>query len=86
MPPSFKQEIEGIKYNPAQDMQPEDAFAPVGDPNKCLRLPPSVQVYFIGTEKDCASLSKLVGQPFIGMDSEWRPTMTKFDQMRPALL
>lgn len=29
---------------------------------------------------------KLKGSEFVGMDSEWRPTMTKFNKMRPALL
>jgi len=28
----------------------------------------------------------LIGKEFVGMDSEWRPQITKFDIMRPALL
>jgi len=28
----------------------------------------------------------LTGKDMVGMDSEWRPQMTKFDVMRPALL
>jgi len=49
-------------------------------------LPKDVQVRFIGTEKDVVHLRQLIGKLYVGMDSEWRPTMTKFDLMRPALL
>ena len=45
-----------------------------------------MSVKFIGTERECQQLRKLIGKPIVGMDSEWRPTMTKFDSMRPALL
>jgi hypothetical protein len=31
-------------------------------------------------------LKAMIGKPYIGIDSEWRPQMTKFDFMRPALL
>lgn len=31
-------------------------------------------------------LEELLDSEYIGVDSEWRPTMTKFDPMRPALL
>lgn len=64
---------------------PIDQFGPASG-NQCLRLPPSLRVHFIGTEKDCELLRSLVGREFVGMDSEWRPQMTKFDLMRPALL
>ena len=43
-------------------------------------------VKFIGNAHECQQLRKLIGRPIVGMDSEWRPTMTKFDSMRPALL
>ena len=45
-----------------------------------------MDVKFISTVKDVNLLKSLIGKPMIGMDSEWRPTMTKFDNMRPALL
>lgn len=45
-----------------------------------------VKVTFIGNEKDCEILRSLTGKDMVGMDSEWRPQMTKFDVMRPALL
>ena len=31
-------------------------------------------------------LAKLIGAPMVGMDSEWRPVISPFDPMRPALL
>jgi ribonuclease D len=43
-------------------------------------------VIFIGKESDCEILRSLTGKDMVGMDSEWRPQMTKFDVMRPALL
>ena len=45
-----------------------------------------MQVHFVGTEKECEKLHSLIGKELVGMDSEWRPQMTKFDIMRPALL
>jgi hypothetical protein len=31
-------------------------------------------------------LDELIGKPFIGLDSEWRPQMTKFESLRPSIL
>jgi hypothetical protein len=27
-----------------------------------------------------------VGEPYVGIDSEWRPALTMFDKSRPAIL
>ena len=51
-----------------------------------LYLPKGLQVRFIGNEEDVVDLRQLIGKPYVGMDSEWRPQMTKFDVMRPAIL
>lgn len=40
----------------------------------------------MGKEQDCHLLKTLFGKDMVGMDSEWRPQMTKFDTMRSALL
>ena len=74
-----------IKYNPELDDMPVDQFGPVSK-EPSLRLPAHVEVKFIGNEREAQHLRKLIGKPIVGMDSEWRPTMTKFDSMRPALL
>ena len=85
-PIELNKEMERILYNPAHDLQPEDKFAPSPSTEDALHLPKEVQVRFIGTEQDVGHLRQLLGKPFVGMDCEWRPTMTKLDLMRPALL
>ena len=74
-----------IVYNPEVDPQPIDRFGPMSD-EPCLQLPQNVQVKFIHKVPEVKQLQSLIGKEMIGMDSEWRPTMTKFDNMRPALL
>lgn len=39
----------------------------------------------ISSESDCELLKSLIGHKMIGMDSEWRPSMTKFNLVRPAI-
>ena len=51
-----------------------------------MRLPVGLKVNFVGDESSCGLLEALVGSPFIGIDSEWRPQMTKFTKLCPALL
>ena len=48
-------------------------------------MPNDVEVKFISKDEDVSLLKNLLGKEIIGMDSEWRPTMTKFETMRPAL-
>ena len=43
-------------------------------------------MHFIGEPKDLSVLAQLIGAPMVGMDSEWRPVISPFDPMRPALL
>jgi len=82
---NMQREMARIKYSADLDDMPVDQFGPVLE-GPCLRLPAQLQVKFIGNPTDCQQLKKLIGKPIVGMDSEWRPTMTKFDSMRPALL
>jgi len=81
----LQREMANIIYDPDQDFLPPDRFAPLAE-TPALRLPEDLVLHFISTEEDVELLKKLNGKPMIGMDSEWRPTMTKFDNMRPALL
>lgn len=74
-----------IVYNPEVDQLPVDKFGPVSD-TISLCLPATCTIHFICTVPDVALLKSLIGKEMVGMDSEWRPTMTKFDNMRPALL
>lgn len=40
----------------------------------------------ISTLGDIAKLNALLDEPYIGVDSEWRPSLTKFHKTYPALL
>ena len=39
----------------------------------------------ISTDGDLYKLDALFDEPFIGVDSEWRPSLTKFHITQPAL-
>ena len=41
---------------------------------------------FVGEEADVPLLGDLVGTSMIGIDSEWRPPLGKFEQTRPGIL
>jgi len=52
-----------------------------------MKLPEHVKVFFVAYEKDIAYMVKeLLDSPLIGIDSEWKPQLCKWDKMRPALL
>ena len=74
-----------IPYDPKFDPQPQDFFGPIKTKNTIV-LPKEVQMHFIGEPKDLSVLAQLIGAPMVGMDSEWRPVISPFDPMRPALL
>ena len=49
-------------------------------------MPTCVKVSLVHTEEQLSCLHELIGKPFVGLDSEWRPQMTKFETLRPSLL
>ena len=65
-------------YDSKKDYAPiQDMFEPVSQPCKeYLRLPADLLVEFIGKEKDIHKLEVLVGQKYVGCDSEWRPKIS----------
>lgn len=73
-----------IEYDAEVENIPVDRFCPVSD-GPHLSLPDHVEVKFIGNSTECQELRKLIGKPIIGMDSEWRPTLSKMGSTRPAL-
>ena len=76
-----------IKYKPNEDLKPVDRFAPRTEKeNEMLTFPEEANVYFIKSENDLTRLMQLVGTPYVGIDSEWRPTISKLDAERPALM
>ena len=73
-----------IVYNPAKDVLPEDKFGP-SNPAEMISLPPHVKVEWVGAPEDINKLDSLLTQPYIGVDSEWRPSLAKFHNTKPAL-
>ena len=73
-------DIENLKYDASKDYKPPvDMFDPVSTPvQEYLRLPVDLAVDFISKEKDIQKLEVLVGKPFVGVDSEWRPQITRW--------
>jgi hypothetical protein len=54
-------------------------FEPISTPAAdYLRFPLNIKIEFIDTEAKIDMLQDLVGQRFIGVDAEWRPTMIKW--------
>ena len=83
--PALMQQMSEIPYDQKFDPRPKDYFGPIKT-NNTVQLPKTVNINFIGGQKDLDVLAKLIGAPMIGMDSEWRPVISPFDPMRPALL
>jgi len=59
-------------------------FGPLSDA-ACIRLPDHVKVEWIGKHEDIPKLDALHSEPYIGVDSEWRPSLAKFHNTKPAL-
>jgi hypothetical protein len=77
-----------IEYDIANDPIPVDEFRPFKrlDGSPCITLPKEVTVDFVCEEWEVqAMLDELLDSKLIGVDSEWRPQLCKFDKMRPAL-
>jgi hypothetical protein len=70
-------QLKNIKYNPISDFEPqEDSFSPNSSPiENYIQLPlDKVQFFFIDSETDIPKLNGLVGEEFVGVDAEWRPS------------
>ena len=76
--PGVARDLENLKYDASRDYKPfEDMFEPVSTPHQeYLRLPVDMLVEFIGKEKDVYKLEVLIGQKYVGVDSEWRPKIS----------
>ena len=72
----FAKDLEKMNYDASRDVKPpmKDMFEPISLPSiDYLRFPKDIQVDFIDREKDLKKLEVLVGQEYVGVDSEWRP-------------
>ena len=64
----------------------KDFYGPItGPPEQFFRLPETCKVHFIATEEELKKAECLIGMELIGVDAEWRPGMTTFQQSKPAL-
>ena len=82
----IKDRIEAIVYDLEQDKRPEDKFAPISTSEKCMQLPSEVSIKFVGKHEDIPDMvTGLLDEEFIGVDSEWRPVISRTDISRPAL-
>lgn len=86
--------LKEIQYDQEKDIDnypSEGKYGPVTAPAKDQKLPfmmmpEDVKVHFISTKEDLELLDGLKGEPFIGVDSEWKPTFTRLDKTVTALL
>jgi hypothetical protein len=73
-----------IVYNPDKEVMQEDKFGPI-TAGEIISLPPHIKVEWIGTPEDISKLDALLTEQYIGVDSEWRPSLAKFHNTKPAL-
>lgn len=72
--------LKNYQYIAEDDPTPEDVFGPSSSPKEnYIHLPQHVRVEMISTEHDVDKLSDLLSEPYIGVDSEWRPSLIKND-------
>ena len=65
----------------------EDVFGPVSQPTEeFYKLPTETNVTFIGTEEEIKLAEPLLDSKWIGVDWEWRPSLTKYSITTIALL
>lgn len=72
-----------VKYDPNKDPVPYDVFGPLTE--DCIGLPEDVDVEWISRVNQLERLNVLLKEPYIGVDAEWRPSLTRFHDTKPAL-
>lgn len=83
-----KEKLTNFEYDESQDssLYLYDEFEPLSRPiQEYIKLPDNVKLEWIGTEDDVPKLKQLLSEPFIGMDSEWRPELSQYHRTRPSL-
>jgi len=86
--PETLAELKTVQYDQNKDtsLQKHDSFGPLSQPaSEYIKLPEHVKVTFVHTEQDVAKLEVLLKEPFIGVDSEWRPQLTQLHKTKPSL-
>lgn len=82
--PDTREILEDTVYEPKKEPVVIDRFGPGGE-GDFISLPSEVRVEWVGTLEDINKLDALLTEPFIGVDSEWRPSLAKFHNTKPAL-
>ena len=80
--------LEKVVYDPTKDtsVAQQGEFSPVSRPvENYLSLPKEVKLEWIGSDEDVPKLEQLLEEPYIGVDSEWRPELTQYHRTRPSL-
>jgi len=80
----IKEDLADIVYDPKKEVQQVDKFGPISG-DDLISLPEHVKVEWIGSPDDINKLDALLNEPYIGVDSEWRPSLAKFHHTKPAL-
>jgi len=80
----IKEDLADIVYDPKKEVQQVDKFGPISG-DDLISLPEHVKVEWIGSPDDINKLDALLSEPYIGVDSEWRPSLAKFHNTKPAL-
>jgi len=87
--PKVREQLEGIEIT-EEEMNIdciEDSFGPISEPKEeYFRMPEETKVVFIGSEEEVKLAEPLLDMPLIGIDSEWRPALVKFNHTNVALL
>ena len=77
--PETEKELSTVVYDRDKDtsIPQQGELAPVSQPvTDYCQLPGHVNIKMIDTDEDCKDMEELLDEPFIGVDSEWRPELT----------
>lgn len=80
----IRQILADVIYDPKKETISTDKFGPLTAVD-LISLPEHVKVEWVGSPDDINKLDALLTEPFIGVDSEWRPSLAKFHNTKPAL-
>jgi hypothetical protein len=80
----IREVLADVIYDPKKEVPQIDKFGPLTS-DDLISLPEHVKVEWIGSPDDINKLDVLLNEPYIGVDSEWRPSLAKFHNTKPAL-
>lgn len=81
-----KETLNDVMYDQSKDPLPYDGFGPLSQPvDKYIMFPQHIKVEMVATLGDLVKLDVLLDEQYIGVDSEWRPSLSKFHKTYPSL-